>query len=170
MRGTSPISVRPLYPSPQALNAIVFLYRRVLDQPIEGQLEPVRAKRRPSPPVVMTKAEIQRVLGQMQGTHLLMAKIHYGCGLRLMECVRLRVQDIDWERSLVYVRAARTGRRCSPRPCKASCGFTSRESNVFTKKISPKGLEKFSCLLRFPENIRVPAGNAAGSIYSRQKA
>jgi hypothetical protein len=61
----------------QALNAIVFLYRRVLDQPIEGQLEPVRAKRQPSPPVVMTKAEVQRVLGQMQGTHLLMAKLPF---------------------------------------------------------------------------------------------
>jgi integron integrase len=94
----------------QALNAIVFLYRRVLDQPIEGQMEPVRDRRRPSPPAVMTKAEIQRVLGQMQGTHLLMAKMLYGCGLRLMECVRLRVQDIDFERSLVYVRAAKGGK------------------------------------------------------------
>ena len=64
----------------QALNAIVFLYRRVLDQPIEGQLEPVRAKRQPSPPVVMTKAEVQQVLGQMQGAHLLMAKLPYGYG------------------------------------------------------------------------------------------
>jgi integron integrase len=90
------------------LNAIVFLYRRVLDQPIEGQLEPVRAKWRPSPPVVMTKGEVQWVLGHMQGTHLLMAKLLYGCGLRLMECVRLRrVQDIDFEHSLVYVRAAK---------------------------------------------------------------
>jgi integron integrase len=58
----------------------------------------------------MTKAEIQRVLGQMQGTHLLTAKMLYGCGLRLMECVRLRVQDIDFERSLVYVRAAKGGK------------------------------------------------------------
>jgi len=74
----------------QALNASVFLYRRVLDQPIEEQLEPVRSKRRPSP--------------------LLMAKMLYGCGLRLMECVRLRVQDIDLERSLIYVRAAKGGK------------------------------------------------------------
>jgi hypothetical protein len=59
----------------QALNAIVFLYRRVLDRPIEGQLEQMRARRRPSPPVVMTMAEVQRVLGQMQGTHLFMAKM-----------------------------------------------------------------------------------------------
>lgn len=94
----------------QALNAIVFLYRRVLDQPVEDQLEPVRAKRRAGPPVVMTKAEVQRVLAQLPGTHLLMAKMLYGCGLRLMECVRLRVQDIDFDRGLLYVRAAKGGK------------------------------------------------------------
>ncbi|MFH1639721.1 MAG: integron integrase, partial [Chloroflexota bacterium] len=59
------------------------------------------------PPVVMTKAEVQRVLAQMRGNHLLMAKLLYGCGLRLMECVRLRVHDLDFERNRVYVRAAK---------------------------------------------------------------
>ena len=91
----------------QALNAIVFLYRHVLDQPIEGQIEPTRAKRYPRPPVVMTKNEVKRVLAHMQGIHLLMAKLLYGAGLRLMECVRLRVQDLDLERSLIYLRAAK---------------------------------------------------------------
>ena len=91
----------------QALNAIIFLYRHVLDQPIEGQIEPTRAKRHPRPPVVMTKNEIQRVLAHMQGIHLLMAKLLYGAGLRLMECIRLRIQDLDFERSLIYVRGAK---------------------------------------------------------------
>ncbi len=58
----------------QALNAIIFLYRRVLDQPIEGQIEPTRAKRHPRPPVVMTKSEVKRVLAHMKGIHLLMAR------------------------------------------------------------------------------------------------
>jgi integrase len=62
----------------QALNAIVFLYRRVLDQPIEDQLEPVKAKKRSRPPVVMTQAEVQRVISYIGGTHLLMAKMLYG--------------------------------------------------------------------------------------------
>jgi integrase len=57
----------------QAMNAIVFLYRNVLDQPIEDQLEPVKAKKRPRPPVVMTQAEVQRVISYIGGTHLLMA-------------------------------------------------------------------------------------------------
>ena len=91
----------------QALNAIIFLYRHVLDQPIEEQIEPTRAKRQPRPPVVMTKNEVQRVLAQIQGIHLLMAKMLYGAGLRLMECIRLRVQDLDFERNLIYVRGTK---------------------------------------------------------------
>jgi len=91
----------------QALNAIIFLYRHVLDQPIEEQIEPTRAKRHTRPPVVMTKNEVQRVFTQMQGNHLLMAKMLYGSGLRLMECIRLRVKDLDFERNLIYVRGAK---------------------------------------------------------------
>jgi integron integrase len=94
----------------QAFNAIIFLYRHVLDKPIEGQVEPVRAKKHTRPPVVMSKNEVQRVFTQMQGTHLLMAQMLYGSGLRLMECIRLRVQDLDLERSMVYVRAAKGGK------------------------------------------------------------
>jgi integrase len=70
----------------QALNAIVFLYRHVLDHPIEDQLEPVKANNRFRPPVVMTQAEVQHVISHLEGIHLLMAKMLYGCGLRLMEC------------------------------------------------------------------------------------
>ena len=92
----------------QALNAIVFLYKKVLDMPVDENLEPVRAKRQPRPPVVMSQAEVIRVLGNMQGLHLLMTKLLYGSGLRLMECIRLRVQDLDFERKLIYVRAAKS--------------------------------------------------------------
>jgi integron integrase len=91
----------------QALNAIVFLYRQVLDQPFEDRIEPVRARRQSRLPVIMTQEEVQRVLGEMEGTHLLMARLLYGGGLRLMECVRLRVKDLDPERGLLYVRAAK---------------------------------------------------------------
>jgi integron integrase len=55
----------------------------------------------------MTKSEVKRVLAHMKGIHLLMAKILYGPGVRLMECIRLRVQDLDFERNLIYVRAAK---------------------------------------------------------------
>jgi len=91
----------------QALNALVFLYRDVLDRPVQDRLEPVRAKRRPSLPVVMTQREVQKVLSHMKGSHLLMARLLYGSGLRLMECIRLRVKDLDFERNLLYIRAAK---------------------------------------------------------------
>ncbi|MFH1675050.1 MAG: integron integrase [Pseudomonadota bacterium] len=94
----------------QALNALIFLYRHVLDKPIDGLIEPVRAKRHRRPPVVMTQSEVQRVLSYIHGTHLLMAQLMYGSGLRLMECVRLRIKDLDFEKSLIYARAAKGGK------------------------------------------------------------
>jgi site-specific recombinase XerD len=94
----------------QALNAIVFLYKKVLDIPVDEKLEPVRVKKLTRPPVVMSQNEVAHVLGQMQGDHLLMAKLLYGSGLRLMECIRLRVRDLDFERKLIYVRAGKGGK------------------------------------------------------------
>ena len=91
----------------QALNAIIFLYKRVLDIPVDEDLDPVCAKRHSRPPVVMSQREVAIVLEHMHGLHLLMAKILYGSGLRLMECIRLRIRDLDFERGLIYVRAAK---------------------------------------------------------------
>ncbi len=93
----------------QALNAIVFLYTKVLDLPVAEDIAHVRAKKQQRPPVVLTKSEVQLVFAQMQGNHLLMAKILYGCGLRLMECIRLRIQDLDFGNRLVYVRNGKGG-------------------------------------------------------------
>ncbi|MGR3317982.1 MAG: integron integrase [Candidatus Anammoxibacter sp.] len=94
----------------QALNAIIFLYKHVLDIKVSDELEPVRAKKNIRPPVVMSKKEVQRVFAYMQGTHLLMAKVLYGGGLRLMECVRLRIQDLDADQNLLYIREAKGGK------------------------------------------------------------
>lgn len=94
----------------QALNALIFLYRHVLDIEISEQIEPIKARRHSKPPVVMTKNEIRTILQNISGTHLLMARLLYGCGLRLMECVRLRVQDVDLDRNLLYIRGAKGGK------------------------------------------------------------
>ena len=75
----------------QALNAIIFLYKQVLDLPIDESIEHRRSKRHQSPPVVMTKSEVQRVIQNMNGTHLTMAKLLYGSGLRLMECIGFKI-------------------------------------------------------------------------------
>ena len=80
----------------QALSALLFLYRQVLKQDLVGSIDSVRAKRPKRLPTVLTKEETLRVIGFLSGTHQLMAKLLYGSGLRLMECVRLRVKDVDF--------------------------------------------------------------------------
>jgi integron integrase len=88
----------------QALNAIVFLYRQVLRIEL-GDFGPMqRAKKPERLPVVMSKEETRRVLLHISGEHKLMAQLLYGCGLRLMECVRLRVKDVDFEQKQIIVR------------------------------------------------------------------
>jgi len=87
----------------QALNALVFLYRQVLDMPLDGKIRPLRSKKRPILPTVLGRNEIQRFFGHIHGTHALMAKLLYGSGLRLMECVRLRIKDVDFDRKRIHV-------------------------------------------------------------------
>lgn len=87
----------------QALSALLYLYRNVLEQPIES-VGPVRARKPQRLPVVLTKAEALRVIGAMSGVNQLMARLLYGSGLRLMECLRLRVKDIDFEQRAITVR------------------------------------------------------------------
>jgi integron integrase len=76
--------------------ALLFLYREVLKIDLPFITEVERAKRPKRLPVVLTPEEVRRVLAQLAGTHHLMASLLYGAGLRLMECVRLRVKDIDF--------------------------------------------------------------------------
>jgi integron integrase len=88
----------------QALNAIVFLYKQVLQKEI-GDLGPTeRAKKPERLPTVMSREEAGRLLAAMTGIHQLMAKLLYGCGLRLMECVRLRIKDVDFDQNQIIVR------------------------------------------------------------------
>jgi len=91
----------------QALNALVFLYKHVLDIQFEDDIAPARSKRAKSPPTVMTEEEVKRLLAAMEGKPALMAKLIYGSGMRLMECLRLRVHDIDFGQNLVFVRGGK---------------------------------------------------------------
>lgn len=94
----------------QALNALIFLYKYVLDIHLEDKITPARSKRSASPPTVMTQAEVQRLLAAIEGKNALMAKLLYGSGLRLMECIRLRVQDVDFGQNLIFVRGGKGGK------------------------------------------------------------
>jgi integron integrase len=88
----------------QALNALLFLYRYVLQKDLAVPFHALRAKPSEHLPTVLSKDVTIRVLSGMQGLHQLMAKLLYGCGLRLMECMRLRVKDIDFEQFQIIIR------------------------------------------------------------------
>ncbi|MDH7487374.1 MAG: integron integrase [Anaerolineae bacterium] len=87
----------------QALSALLFLYREVLHKDL-GPIDALRAKKPKRLPTVLTKEETLRLLNHLSGTHQLMAKLIYGSGLRLMECLRLRVKDLEFERRAIIVR------------------------------------------------------------------
>jgi integron integrase len=94
----------------QALSALLFLYKDVLKQEI-GWLENVERARRPAKmPVVLSPTELKRVFAHMHGVPKLMAGLLYGSGLRLMECVRLRVKDVDFELAQITVRDGKGGK------------------------------------------------------------
>jgi integron integrase len=87
----------------QALSAVLFLYQQVLERKLQF-LKAERATRPPRVPVVFTKEEARTVLSHMKGEYRMMAKLLYGSGLRLMECLRLRVKDIDFAYGRIVVR------------------------------------------------------------------
>lgn len=88
----------------QALNAIVFLYKHVLKIEL-GSFGPIEKAKRPEKlPVVLSKGEVQRLLGKMDGVTGLAAMLLYGTGMRLMECIRMRVKDVDFDRGQIIIR------------------------------------------------------------------
>ena len=88
----------------QALSALLFLYRQVLDTEIELPLHNLRARRSQRVPVVLSRDEVHSLLNTLTGTHQLAARLLYGSGLRLMECLRLRVKDLDFDLLQLTVR------------------------------------------------------------------
>ena len=88
----------------QALNALVFLYKAVLERPLADIDGVVRAKKPQRLPVVLTPEEVRSVLRHLSGAHWLVACLLYGSGLRLMEAVRLRVKDLDFDHRAILVR------------------------------------------------------------------
>jgi len=91
----------------QAFNALLFLYKEVLKKELDNSIEAIRAKKPKRLPTVMTKDETMKVIAAIPADHQLMVRLIYGSGLRLMECLRLRVKDIDFENNQVVVRDAK---------------------------------------------------------------
>jgi integron integrase len=94
----------------QALAALLFLYREVLAIELPWMTDIRRAKRPQRLPVVLTRDEVNALLGELSGARWLMAGLLYGSGLRLLECLRLRVQDVDFARHEILVRQGKGGK------------------------------------------------------------
>ncbi len=93
----------------QAFNALMFLYRRVLERPLE-RINAIRAKETKNLPVVLTQNEVQKIFETIDRNYLIPCEILYGCGLRLMECMRLRIKDVDLEAKTLAVRDGKGGK------------------------------------------------------------
>jgi integron integrase len=91
----------------QALSAILFLYQKVLDRKLEWLDDVVRAKRPQHLPVILTRDETRQLLNEIPGTNGLIARLLYGTGMRKMECLRLRVQDIDFDYRQITIRSGK---------------------------------------------------------------
>ncbi len=141
----------------QALSALLFLYRQVLDNPLLRLEELVRAKKPKRLPVVMTRPEVKAVLSHLEGIPELVGLLLYGTGMRLMECLRLRVKDIDFELNQIIIR---DGRGQKDR-------VTIRESGVYMRRTWLKGLVRCFCLMRWPASTQTPNGSGAGNMCFR---
>ncbi|MBU1754617.1 integron integrase [bacterium] len=91
----------------QAFNAILFLFRNVLDKEIKGLDDAIRSRISQRLPVVLARQEILKIFAHLEGIHRLMAGVIYGGGLRLQECLMLRVKDIDFERGCLTIRSGK---------------------------------------------------------------
>jgi integron integrase len=91
----------------QAFNALLFLYRNILHVEMDDLTSVVRAKRNMNLAVVLSRDGVKKIMSSLDGAYLLMAQLLYGCGLRLMECLRLRIKDVDFENDLLMVRSGK---------------------------------------------------------------
>ena len=104
----------------QALNALVFLYKQIIGRPLGDILGAVRAKRPQRLPTVLTQNEVRRLFREIDGVYWLPTCLLYGSGLRLMECLRLRVKDLDFDHRAITVRSGKGGKDrivTLPDPC-----------------------------------------------------
>ena len=93
----------------QALNALVFFYKRVLDKLLEGAIDAARSTKAPQVPVVLVREEVARMLPLIEGKAGLVLRLVYGSGLRITEAVRLRVGALDFGYKQITVRSGKGG-------------------------------------------------------------
>jgi integrase len=158
----------------QALAAILFLYREVLRVELPWMEDLVRAKRPRRVPVVLSRDEVSRMLAVLDGQSWLMAALLYGTGMRLMECVRLRVKDVDFARNEIVVRDGKRGERTGASRCRSACATRCRRRwngcGCCMRMIWRTEQATCGCRMRWRRNFPPPGGNSDGSTSSRHGA
>lgn len=143
-----------------ALNALVFLFDHVLERPL-GELNEFRRAKRPKRlPVVLSVNEVKALLAELSGIHALIGGLLYGTGMRLMECLTLRVQDIDFERSSITVRRAKGNKdRTLPLPDRLTADL--RQHLIEVRSLHQDDLEKGFGEVFLPDALARKYPNAA---------
>ena len=146
----------------QALSAVLFFFKQVLGRELEWKDNVARARRSQHLPVVLSRREVQGMLGRMQGTTLLVAELLYGSGLRLMESLRLRVKDIDFDQRKIVVRDGKGKKdRVTVLPVRAEPHLRQRLSRV--RRLHAKDLLAGAGFVELPHALARKYPNAASS-------
>jgi len=157
----------------QALNALLFLYREILGVELPWLDGLVRAKRPQHLPTVLTREEVRTVLEQLDRAPRLMALLLYGAGLRLLECCRLRIKDVDFATSQITIRDGKGSKdrvTMLPSAVKSISRGTSSGRERCTNATSPLARAGSSCRGRSAGSIRTPGASGRGNGCSRPRA
>jgi site-specific recombinase XerD len=157
----------------QAFSALLFLYRHVLGREIGDLGKVIRACKPTRLPVVMTRDEVKAVLVNLSGDKWLMASLMYGAGLRLMECLRLRVQDIDFSRNEIIVRDGKGAKdrvTMLPESIKAPLlEHLKRVKSIHERDLGGRLGAVCRCLMHSTASIPTLQPNGAGNGFSLRK-
>jgi integrase len=151
------------------LAALLFLYREVLALDLPWMENVVRAKRAPRLPVVLSRAEAMALLHAMSGREALMAGLLYGSGLRLMECLRLRMKDVDLARNEITVREGKGGKdRKTVLPARLRPALQAQmdSARAHMSAIWKPDTGRFPFLTRWPASTAARKRNRVGSMCS----
>lgn len=144
----------------QALSAVLFLYREVLGVDLPWVDDVVRAKRPAQLPVVLSRLEVNQVLSHLTGTNRLLGSLLYGSGLRLMEAIRLRVKDVDFEYRQVVVRDGKGAKdRVTPLPGRIEADLRSQIETV--AELHAQDVEAGYGSVYLPDALQVKYSGAA---------
>jgi integrase len=152
----------------QALAAILFLYKDVLTQDPGWLDDVVRAKRPRRLPVVLTREEVKAILAELDGRNWIMVMLLYGAGLRLVECLSVRVKDIDFSRNEILVRDGKGQKdrhTMLPAAVKEALGRHLEQLRPSIRSTCGAATRRFTSRMRLPESIRThrPTGLGNGS-------